>query len=270
VAHREPVAIPWPEEADLRALLKDRAEALLIKEGILTPGFERVLARHALGFLKAARSSGWPGPGAESAVLGVEVNGVVTLTDHRGADREIRFRADRVDRAGDGLRLVDYKAGRPFAEQKKQSSRDAVFHKKMARGELLQAAAYALGGEQCTQMGAVGSYLNLAPDTADEARSSEVDSEDAELTRVFTNSVNAVLAAFDFGSFFPRLIEPSSDAEPYACQSCQVKEACLRGDSGARRILERWAKGAAKAGAKEHSPAERAALRLWELGVSET
>ena len=69
--------------------------------------------------------------------------------------------------------------------------------------------------------------------------------------------------AFDRGSFFPRLIDPATGNEPRRCQVCEVKEACIRGDSGARRRLEHWV-----ADAKPGSDDERALLNLWRLGES--
>jgi hypothetical protein len=48
-----------------------------------------------------------------------------------------------------------------------------------------------------------------------------------------------VLAAWDAGALFPRLVDPAGRNEPSRCKLCRVAEACLRGDSGARsRLLE--------------------------------
>jgi RecB family exonuclease len=186
------------------------------------------------------------------------------ISDRKGGEREIHFRADRVDATERGLRLVDYKTGRPVSDLKKESSRSAALRKEMGRGKLLQAAIYAAGAARCTSAGAVGQYLNLAPGTADEARIAEVDSENHDLSEVFENTAATVLDALDCGSFVPRLIEPHGGAEPRRCQFCDVKEACRRGDSGARRALEDWAEASASTG--DESAALRAALRLWNLG----
>ena len=62
------------------------------------------------------------------------------------------------------------------------------------------------------------------------------------------------------GSFFPRLYDPVRDREPEACRFCEVAQACLRGDSGARRGLVAWAGRAGGDGAI------RALRDLWTLG----
>jgi hypothetical protein len=94
-----------------------------------------------------------------------------------------------------------------------------------------------------------------------------VRSDDPELTDVFEESVRVALDALDFGSFLPRLVDASSELEPRLCQSCEVKEACLRGDSGARARLERWLDASRKPDRAAPSAAEDAALRLFNLGV---
>ena len=55
---------------------------------------------------------------------------------------------------------------------------------------------------------------------------------------------------------------PDLDVEPRACAHCDVKEACLRGDSGARRRLVRFARDSDPA---TLGPAERALLAIWNL-----
>ena len=74
----------------------------------------------------------------------------------------VRFRADRADRAGDRLVLVDYKSGKPVSTAKTPKTRESHLRAKIARGRLLQAAAYA------GSAGADGSgrYLYLKPDEA--------------------------------------------------------------------------------------------------------
>ena len=83
-----------------------------------------------------------------------------------------------------------------------------------------------------------------------------------EFAEAFDASVRAVFGALDEGSLFPRLVKPDTDVEPSRCQGCAVKEACLRGDSGARARLVAWA---AQPPRKGLSPAERALLRLWAV-----
>jgi hypothetical protein len=136
----------------------------------------------------------------------------------------------------------------------------------VAHGRLLQSVAYALAGRSAGSAGATGEYLHLDPDAPEEARVFASPAADAEFEREFRDAIGAVLDVSDGGSFFPRLLEPNSDAEPRRCQYCEVKEACLRGDSGARARLQAWTAAAAERPAEELSDAERALLRLWKLG----
>jgi RecB family exonuclease/superfamily I DNA/RNA helicase len=272
VLRRNPVEIPWPGESKIRELLMRRAESLLRKAGIATPGFDRVIANQALQHLEFARHHGWPGPGSGAGVLGVEIAGSVTVADRSGAEREIRFRADRVDRIDGRLRLVDYKTGKPAATQKGAEYRREAFRKQIARGRALQAVAYAIGAAQLgkargEETVAEGRYEYLGADTPDHARVAAVDSDDGDLTDVFLEPARAALEVMDFGSFLPRLIDPSSGTEPSFCQSCDVKEACLRGDSGARTRLERWIAANRQPDREARSAAENAALRLIRLGT---
>jgi len=53
-----------------------------------------------------------------------------------------------------------------------------------------------------------------------------------------------LLAARDAGAFVPRLRKPDRDEEVGACRNCDLRPACLRGDSGARMRLAAWADAA--------------------------
>jgi hypothetical protein len=76
----------------------------------------------------------------------------------------------------------------------------------------------------------------------------------------FAASVGALFAARDVGAFPPRLRKPDRDEESDACRSCDVRAACVRGDSGARLRLGAWADAP-----RDGSDLERAALALWRL-----
>jgi hypothetical protein len=255
----EPAAIPWPDEAVLEALLHECARSLLRAEGIAWPGFERVLVLHARPRLEVARSLGL------DAVLGAEVEGSVSVSDEAGAPRTLRFKVDRADRLDGGLRLLDYKTGRPIAQQKGREYRRATLLKRVREGTLLQAVAYARAGRELGGCEVEGGYVTLDPDTELEAqqRLLGAHADDEEFAEAFAASVRAVFGALDQGSLFPRLVKRDTDVEPSRCQSCEVKEACLRGDSGARARLAAWAAQPPRRG---RSRAERALLRLWALG----
>jgi hypothetical protein len=255
----EPAAIPWPDPAALEAWLHDRARALLRDEGIAWPGFERVLVLHARPRLEVARSLGLDG------VLGAEVEGSVSVSDEAGTSRVLRFKIDRADRLDAGLRLLDYKTGKPVARQKRAESRRATLLKRVREGTLLQAVAYARAGRELGGREVEGCYAGLDPDPELEAEQRLVGAraDDEEFAEAFDASLRAVLAALDEGSLFPRLVKPGTDVEPSRCQGCAVKEACLRGDSGARGRLAAWAAEPPRRGL---SQAERALLRLWFVG----
>ena len=71
-----------------------------------------------------------------------------------------------------------------------------------------------------------------------------------------------MLVAWEEGSFFPRLVKPDGREEPSRCSYCAVAEACLRGDSGARKRLSEWTAAADAPGAEE--AALLGVWRLWE------
>jgi hypothetical protein len=103
--------------------------------------------------------------------------------------------------------------------------------------------------------------------TPDHARIAAVESDDPELADIFDEPARVALDVLDLGSFLPRLIDASTDTEPRLCKTCDVKEACLRGDSGARTRLERWVAAGRKPDREARTAAEDAALRLFDLGI---
>ena len=68
---------------------------------------------------------------------------------------------------------------------------------------------------------------------------------DQDFVEAFAAASEAVLAAWEAGSFFPRLVELDGRKEPGRCGFCPVAEACLRHDSGARQRLSEWTAEAA-------------------------
>jgi hypothetical protein len=252
---RAPVDVAWPEPETVEAIARTCAEEALQSAGIPIPGFSRVLAQRAVAHLAVARAVDWPAPGSTVPVVGTELGGRLSIRAADGPPREIHFRADRVDRLATGLRFVDYKTGRPPDDARSEAKRAEAQRGAIARGESLQAAAYALSAP-----GARGRYLYLRPDAPDHARDFECVAEDVALP--FASAVRVLLDARDRGSFVPRLRHPDRDEEPRACARCEVKEACLRGDSGARRRLGRFASGSDPA---TLTPTERSLLDVWNL-----
>ena len=216
-------AVAWPDDAALDRRIARSAAALVAEEGVSLPGFDRLLAALALPLVRAAREQGWPGPDSDSVCEGAEQAGELSLGE---SGRTLHFRADRIDRDGTGPVLTDYKTGRVAGQR--ALSRD------IARGVRLQAAAYAFasGGE--------GRYVYLAAGAAPSAIVS-VDASDAALREAFDNVVEAAWVARDAGAFVPRLTEPGGTQPAKACQHCEVREACVQGDAGARARFAAWA-----------------------------
>ncbi|UCE86679.1 MAG: PD-(D/E)XK nuclease family protein [Deltaproteobacteria bacterium] len=250
----EPQRIAWPADDELERILEGAAEAVRRESGIGLAGFTRVLVERARPCVMAARAGG-----GELFVLGAEVDGSVEAV----AGRRIHFKADLVERIGGALRLTDYKTGKTFAGQKRRETRERALASRVAAGERLQAVAYALGAGEPD---ACGRYLFLAPALDPAVASLEVTASNEPVARDFQRAVRTVLSGWDAGSFFPRLVKPEADAEPSRCGWCEVSQACLRGDSGARRRLHEWcAAHLDPARGAPSIPAGAAFAALWRL-----
>lgn len=272
-----PVGVPWPAAAELEEILRRRAEDLLADEGIALPGLARALAARARPFLDAAREAEWvPAGDAGVPALAAEVEGSVLVRDASGEERALHFRADRVDRLAERrtptFRLTDYKTGRPISEAARATTRSDHLLRGVQTGRRLQAVAYALAasGPRPWDPTAQGRYLFLGPEITAEYREAAVWSSAVPFTEAFASAVATALEAWDRGAFFPRLVEPDVDREPRRCSWCPVHEACLRGDSGARRRLSSWADARRQAALGEAvEPPEEALLGVWRLPLKE-
>lgn len=260
----EPVAVPWPDAEGEEALIQAAASEVLAEAGLGLSGFVRALMDRARPYLEAARAQDWSG--AALSVLGVEVEGELSVRDAAGEPRPIRFKADRVDLdAGGALRLTDYKTGRGPARAKKADKRRDQMLRAAREGQHLQAVAYAAAaGDEA----ATGRYLYLKPELEDEQRRMEVRADDAGFHEALEGAARATLSAWDRGSFFPRLVDPAKKREPPRCARCEVAQACNRGDSGARGRLLDWAERARALGATGDPlpPEEQALYAVWSLG----
>lgn len=260
-----PLRPDWPDPATLDAILGASAEHVLRRAAISVPGFARVLARCARPHVERARELDWS-EGAP-AVLGAEVTGVARVQVGEEI-RELYFKADRLDRVADGLRFTDYKTGKPIADQRTAEKREQKHLGVIASGRSLQAMVYARAGGDAS----VGRYLFLGPDTPDDVAELAV-TDEPPYADSFDAAASTLLTAWDAGSFPPRLRKPDSDTELHQCTWCEVKEACLRGDSGARRRIGRWAGEEARASASsaeaDRSEPVAAAVALFHLGEGE-
>ena len=257
-----PRAVPWPAASELTALLKRTAREVAREAGLTFPGFGDLLARQAVPLLDAAAASDWPEAGA-LPVVGVEVEARFELPFIEG--RRLAFRADRIERHPDKVRLTDYKSGRPDLPAGEVKRLERLM-REVASGASLQAAAYALAvGEP-----AEGRYLFLGPTAEGKAREAAVDNRDPSLAPAFALAVGALFEAWQRGTFFPRVVDPAKGEEPKRCGWCEVSQACLRHDSGARRRISEWV--GRKAGATEppDDPTTAALLALWRLPLGGT
>jgi RecB family exonuclease len=258
VRAREPRPTRWPSREEVERILAGVTKRVRLEAGIGLPGFERVLADRARPFVRAAEVRI-----PELFVLGAEVVGHVETGDGRRVD----FKADLVERVDGTLRLTDYKTGKTFAQQKQRETREAALAARVAKGEELQAVAYALGADEAD---AHGRYLFLKPDLDADLAELGVDAGNLSVARDFERVVRTVLAAWDAGSFFPRLVEPERDVEPRHCEQCDVSQACLRGDSGARRRLFEGSASLVRPDSEvPASPAGRPFVSLWRIPISD-
>lgn len=259
-----PAPPPWPEPADLQRCLLAAAEAQVRDDGIRIPGFAAAVAAACRETVEWAGRLDWA-DGRAPEVLETEAEGRAEVTDFSGAPRSVRFRVDRIDRRPEGGRLwTDYKTGRaPVSTAKTASSRRRHLLEGIAKGSLLQAVAYALAGDPERD---IGRYLYLHPDLPPdrERREFTLRVGDEEVRSRFDAAVGALLAAWDHGVFFPRLVDPDPDHRtPDACQFCDLKAACVQGDSGARRRQREWSLALRQAPPKD--PARLAFLCTWLL-----
>ncbi len=252
----EPTRVAWPVPNRLQELVEREAKRVADREGLGPMGMAPLLAARARQFLDVEHALEWESGGLPG-VLGTEVEGWATVP---GVDHELWFRADRVD-AGEGTtELVDYKAANPAVDASTEPFRSANIRKLIARGRLLQAAAYA----RAEGVGSgVGRYLYLKPKEGckEEIREIAIAGDDPDFVEPFEAAVQTIAAARSHGVAFPRVEEADGRAADH-CSYCAVAEACRRDDSAFRRDLVRWMQSDEGAGV----PPVDAARSLWWLG----
>lgn len=253
---RAPVTVPWPPASRVDGFLEEAARRIVFDEGLSGFGLARLLVAAAVPVLAVAADVEWHGGTALEGVLASEITGAVAIP---ASGRTISFRADRLDR---GPEVTDYKTGRPLSDAKKPETRFGHLLKKVSRGRVLQAVAYALAGSSDT---GTGRYVYLKPDIGDappECRVLEATASNGDLCDAFWGAVATIEAALDEGAVFPRVREADGKDADH-CRLCSVAEGCRRDDSVFRRNLESLLEG--------DEPADTAALcaarRLWWLGV---
>jgi len=254
--------VAWPADEEIEELAATFAHRQLATQGHPYPGLVRVLTARVVGYLARAREL-FDAPAV--AVLGTEVAGSLDVQDD-AQTHVLAFRADLVERVEGSIRLTDYKTGKPVSAAKRPSTRADHFASSVARGQLLQAVAYALatGG-----VGATGRYLFLEPSLRLETAQAGFVSgkpEEARLETAFRSAVSTLSRSWDAGVFLPRLSEVDKDEAPARCGWCELTSACLHGDAEMRqRQRARVAAVRERAEAEELSELEVRQLSLWDL-----
>ncbi|MBP7146278.1 MAG: PD-(D/E)XK nuclease family protein [Acidobacteria bacterium] len=251
-----------PRQADVDRAARAGAVEAARDAGVHLPGLHHALVARVVGAVNAALDVDWPDAGSIVEVLEVEARRRYEVPDGAGAPRGVRFRADRVDRTDGGPRLTDYKTGRALSEARTPDTRVAHLRAAIEAGQQLQAAVYAGSAP-----GAIGRYLYLSERVEDDQRQLEIRGTDPAVLVSLPRVLAALLAAWDAGAFFPRLVN-HKDGEPYLCQRCELSPACVRGDTNQRARVTRAVRAASEARERGESlaPQVDALLGLWPLG----
>lgn len=252
-----PAAVSWPTRERFDELVRREARRIALREGLATIGMAPLLEARARQFLDMAKELEWGSDGPLAGVLAPEVEGAVAVGD---VEHPLAFRADRVDAGVAGPELVDYKAAKPLTTAKTPETRQAHVLDRVAKGRLLQAAAYAAAAPN-----GCGRYVYLKPDDRwdDEMRNVVVRVDDEEIAACFEEAVRTIADGRARGVAFPRLEEADGRSAEH-CSYCRVAEACRRDDSGFRRRLVEWMDATSTSGDRD----EEAARRLWWLGFA--
>jgi hypothetical protein len=255
---REPraVAVDFPPPARVERLAAEVAAELLDEEGLGRWGFAPLVAAALAERAEVARADWAAGP---RPVVGVELEGSADFAPW-GVPRVVSFRADRVELEAGRFVLTDYKTGR--VRTVAELARTGALARAVARGAALQPAIYvaAFGGRPAT-----GRLLALAPDDEARERVARLDEGDAPALAGAARAVGVAEAARAAGRFLPRLVDASGDARGPACRDCELLEACIQEDSGARGRLARWAAALRDGARAPADDGERAEAELFLL-----
>lgn len=269
-----PFRVAWPALPTLEEWTRQECERAVRQAGVALPGLTALLQAQLRPMLELARQVEWGDAGVLEGVLGAEVEAAIELHPMLGpgaSGQLLHFRADRADRTAvpdNVLQLTDYKSGRPLSDAKKEATRYEKLVQAIASGTALQAAVYAQSGGGAS----IGRYVYLGADGDSTARVIEVGGADPIARAALQDALGRLVRAWRQGALFPRLVEADGRKEPHLCELCDVKQACVRGDSGMRRRLPMWIEGSLPQhdrGRTSGSPAEEALLDLWALGSAE-
>lgn len=245
----------WPDATSLVEWTRAAARHEAAERGHVLLGFDLLVASRALPLIEVARALDATEKGV--TVEGSEVGGEIELPAGFQGPRALRFRADRVDRTSSGPRYTDYKTGSPIDLGKRDETRRKHHLTGVANGSRLQAIVYAIAAGD----GGLGRYVFLKEGLPEHAREFALTHGDAAAVRHFEATCETLLAAWDLGAFTPRLLAANLSDSNRGCLRCEVKTACLRGDSTAHRRLAAFV----SACDEDPEPALAAARELWGL-----
>jgi len=252
----EPSPVPWPTEAELRRSVRRAATATLAREGMLLPGLVHGLTARAMPLLQHARELAWSD--GIDLICAVEVSG-----EARAGGHLVRFRVDQIREEEGRRELIDFKTGRPLADNKKESTRRKHLLRAVSEGRALQAAIYA----RAAGAGSLGVYLYLSEQDVgfEEARRIAVEPGDEAVMKRLDQVVDLLAAAQLAGVQPPRLNQrPEGNRErPRMCSECAVAQACLQHDSVARSRQRQWVDAHSAPAPGERSIQNLAAALWW-------
>lgn len=215
----------WPSRQEVQREAEEAALHVIREEQLAPLGLRHWLVEKMQPYLEAA---GDHYRTCTREIVGSELKGELAIP---GRARRVSFRADRVERDEQGELWIDFKTGKPLTNTKNDHAEKQL--KALRAGTHLQAAVYAAAKD------ARGRYHYLAPAAPEHARVFEY-TPDAAIREALEATLERLDAVWVEGGFVPRLAQADKEAEPTACKYCEVRLACLRGDSGAKLRLQAW------------------------------
>lgn len=246
--------VAWPRGEAFEEQLRAATRTALVERGILLAGFDELVMACVRPLLDVARTLD-DREATSVRLIDSETERAFALPPGPHGARELRLRIDRLDRTAAGERATDFKTGRPLSSAKTAQTRRQHHLNGVGRGRKLQAFGYA----RALGPGASGRYVFLRDGLEDDTRVFEVTADDADAAPAFDGALRVLLAAWDGGAFFPRLLNANAQTANPACSHCEVAQACLRGDSAANRRLARFTQSS------HVDPDHVKAAELWRL-----
>ncbi|MEC7987702.1 MAG: PD-(D/E)XK nuclease family protein, partial [Myxococcota bacterium] len=262
-------SLSWPQESHLYALFNQEAQKQLQMDKQIWATKSDVIIDIVLPYLQVERELEFSSP---KKCLGAELEGCFFVHANAeggrpvdsGSDRlniwsssqehiRIRglFKADRVDRSGDVLQMLDYKTGSVLSTKKKEADRAKEFRSSITKGQKLQPLAYAASLPYYQSLypeiqAAQGILVFISPKQDYPQRIFSIDSNDEEELSLLARAVWTSGVAKIIGVHLPRLVRTKSKRDRLGpdhfqgnrwCTNCDYQSACRIGDTAFRRRL---------------------------------